>query len=83
MDRAGKILKLSFRFLSVFYFIITAFYFLKGTIGGGDELLFLGDLEIIREFGWYRAIEKNSCTSIYKSPGFIFLVLIFLSPQFT
>ncbi|PKP09594.1 MAG: hypothetical protein CVU08_14220 [Bacteroidetes bacterium HGW-Bacteroidetes-3] len=43
----------------VLYSIIAAYYFLNKPAGGGDESLFLADLELINNEGWIEAIKQN------------------------
>ncbi|MEM7186730.1 MAG: hypothetical protein AAF466_08740 [Bacteroidota bacterium] len=41
------------------YLLLSFYYFLGKPVGGGDEALFIADLELIRTSGWSAAIEKG------------------------
>ncbi|WP_310557728.1 hypothetical protein [Flavobacterium sp.] len=47
-----------FKFSAVFYLFIAAYYFFRLPTGG-DEFLFLADLQLIKNVGWYDAIVQN------------------------
>jgi hypothetical protein len=53
-----ELLQKSFFGIVFLYAIIALFYFLNRS-PGGDEMLFISDLELIKNKGWIRAIEKN------------------------
>lgn len=53
-----ELLQKSFLGIVFLYAIIALFYFLNRS-PGGDEVLFISDLELIKNKGWIRAIEKN------------------------
>jgi hypothetical protein len=44
---------------TVLYSMIAVFYFLNKPVGGGDESLFISDLELINNEGWIAAIKKG------------------------
>lgn len=48
-----------FKCSSIVYLFFGLYYFLNLPIGGGDESLFLSDLQLIKNIGWQEAIEKN------------------------
>ena len=52
------VIKNIFLIIVFFYFLISSFYFLQ-VLPGGDETLFISDLEMIKSKGWFVAIEKN------------------------
>lgn len=43
----------------IIYSLISFFYFILKSAGGGDESLFINDLELIKNDGWIVAIKKN------------------------
>jgi len=47
-----------FQYSVIAYFFIAIFYFMNLPTGG-DEFLFLSDLQLIKNGGWYDAIAKN------------------------
>lgn len=47
-----------FQYSVISYFFIAIFYFMNLPTGG-DEFLFLSDLQLIKNGGWYDAIAKN------------------------
>ncbi len=47
-----------FRYSAILYLFVGAFYFMNLPIGG-DEFLFLSDLQLIKNTGWYNAIIQN------------------------
>lgn len=47
-----------FRYSAIAYFFV-AFYYFMGIPTGGDESLFLSDLQLINNVGWYDSIVKN------------------------
>lgn len=47
-----------FKYSSIVYLFIAIFYFMSLPTGG-DEFLFLSDLQLIKEVGWFDAIAKN------------------------
>lgn len=53
-----QLLEKSFLGIVFIYTIIALFYFLNRS-PGGDEMLFISDLELIKNDGWISAIEKN------------------------
>lgn len=48
-----------FKGIVVVYFFIAAYYFMNLQRSGGDESLFLLDLQLIKDVGWYEAVAKN------------------------
>ncbi|WP_138984263.1 hypothetical protein [Flavobacterium frigoris] len=54
-----KHVKTIFICCTVLYSMIAVFYFLKKPFGGGDESLFISDLELINNEGWIAAIKKG------------------------
>ena len=52
------LLQKSFLGIVFIYSIIALYYFLQKS-PGGDEMLFIADLELIKKEGWMHAIEKN------------------------
>lgn len=59
MNKPGSFLEKGFIGLAILYFFLTTYYFLRLPATGGDELLFLYDLDLIKDQGWVKAIEKN------------------------
>lgn len=53
-----KYIKIIFICVAVLYSIIAAYYFLSKPVGG-DESLFISDLELINNEGWIAAIKKG------------------------
>lgn len=53
-----ELLQKSFLSVVFLYAIMALFYFFNKS-PGGDEMLFISDLELIKNKGWIRAIEKN------------------------
>ena len=49
---------LLFKYCAIAYLFLAIYYFLSLPIGG-DEFLFLSDLQLIKSVGWYDAIAKN------------------------
>ncbi|MBA4277618.1 hypothetical protein [Flavobacterium sp.] len=47
-----------FQYSAIAYLFVAIFYFM-GLPTGGDEFLFLSDLQLIHNVGWYEAIAKN------------------------
>ncbi len=47
-----------FRYSAILYLFVGAFYFINLPVGG-DEFLFLSDLQLIKNDGWYTAIIQN------------------------
>lgn len=47
-----------FQYSAIAYFFVAIFYFMSLPTGG-DELLFLSDLQLIKSVGWYDAIVQN------------------------
>ena len=47
-----------FKYSSIAYLFIAIFYFMSLPTGG-DEFLFLSDLQLIKDLGWFDAIAKN------------------------
>jgi len=48
-----------FRISTVTYLLLALYYFLSKQSGGGDEALFLNDLQLILNSGWSAAIQKG------------------------
>ncbi|MBX2828652.1 MAG: hypothetical protein KTR22_10835 [Flavobacteriaceae bacterium] len=48
-----------FRITIAIYTLLSGYYFLRKPGGGGDERLFISDLEYIASEGWWAAIEKG------------------------
>lgn len=55
----GKIVETSFRISVAGYFLMALYYFLSKQVGGGDEALFLADLQFISTSGWTAAVQKG------------------------
>lgn len=55
LDKTSFVLKV----VVVLYFFIAFFYFFNVPQGSGDEALFISDLQLIKDAGWYEAIVKN------------------------
>jgi hypothetical protein len=47
-----------FRYIVIVYLFVGVYYFMNLPIGG-DESLFISDLQLIKNVGWYEAIVKN------------------------
>ncbi len=58
-NKIFKQLKIVFIIITVLYGIIAAYYFLNKPAGGGDEGLFMADLDLINNEGWMEAIKQN------------------------
>ena len=58
-NKSIKYLKIAFIFITLLYGIIAVYYFLNKPAGGGDEGLFISDLELIHNEGWIEAIKQN------------------------
>lgn len=54
----NKLQKL-FLILVLFYVMVATYFFLSLPAAGGDEILFISDLQFIKENGWLKAIQKN------------------------
>jgi hypothetical protein len=48
-----------FKYITLAYLIVGAYYFISLPTGGGDETLFVSDLQLIKNVGWQEAIVKN------------------------
>lgn len=58
-DKIFKGIIYVYYFSVVIYFLMSTVYFLSSVPGSGDELLFISDLDLIKDKGWIYAIEKN------------------------
>lgn len=47
-----------FKYSAIAYLFLTLFYYMS-LPAGGDEFLFVSDLQMIQNEGWYDAIAKN------------------------
>jgi hypothetical protein len=47
-----------FQYSAIAYLFLTLFYYVNLPVGG-DEFLFVSDLQLIQNVGWYEAIAKN------------------------
>lgn len=54
----NKVQKL-FLILVLFYVLVATYFFISRPAGGGDEILFIHDLQFIKENGWLRSVQKN------------------------
>lgn len=54
----NKLQKL-FLILVLIYVIVATYFFISRPAGSGDEILFISDLQFIKENGWLKAIQKN------------------------
>lgn len=54
----SKVQKLFLTFF-VFYVLVATYFFLSRPAGGGDEILFISDLQLVKENGWLQSIQKN------------------------
>lgn len=54
----NKVQKL-FLILVLFYVLVATYFFISRPAGGGDEILFISDLQFIKENGWLKSIQKN------------------------
>jgi hypothetical protein len=60
MKKSYSKIDLIFRISIFLYFTIAAFYYLnRSEFAGGDESVFIRDLGLIHQIGWFSAIEKN------------------------
>jgi hypothetical protein len=48
-----------FKYIVIVYLFVGAYFFMNLPIGGGDESLFISDLQLIKNVGWQEAIIKN------------------------
>lgn len=48
-----------FKWITILYLFVATFYFMGLPRGRGDESLFLSDLQLIKNIGWYESIVKN------------------------
>ena len=55
----AKIIRVLFRTSVVLYALLSGYYFLTKPAGGGDESLFISDLQLIQTDGWVTAISKG------------------------
>ncbi|MEM7086958.1 MAG: hypothetical protein AAF489_12290 [Bacteroidota bacterium] len=55
----SKYLIFIFRISTIVYLLLALYYFLSKQAGGGDEALFLSDLQLIASSGWSAAIQKG------------------------
>ena len=55
----AKIVQYLFRISIGIYTLLSGYYFLSRPVGGGDEGLFISDLQLIQTEGWWAAIEKG------------------------
>lgn len=54
-----KTLQKFFLVLVVIYAVVAIYFFISRPAGGGDEILFISDLQLIKENGWLKSIQKN------------------------
>lgn len=54
----NKVQKLFMIFVLI-YVSVATYFFISRPAGGGDEILFINDLQLIKENGWLKAIQKN------------------------
>jgi len=47
------------RYITIVYLFVGLYYFLDLPKSSGDESLFIADLKLIHDVGWYQAIVKN------------------------
>lgn len=48
-----------FQYIAIIYLFVGVYYFMNLPMGGGDESLFISDLQLIKNVGWQEAIVKN------------------------
>lgn len=48
-----------FKYIAILYVFVSVYYFMNLPSGGGDESLFISDLQLIKNMGWHGAIVKN------------------------
>lgn len=48
-----------FKYIVIVYLIVAFYYFMQLPKGGGDESLFILDLQLIKTAGWFQSIVKN------------------------
>ena len=58
LDKLTKINYFSFKYLMFIYLFVGIYYFMNSSVGG-DEVLFISDIELIKNMGWIEAIRKN------------------------
>lgn len=56
---SNKYIASIFRISALAYLLLALYYFLSKQAGGGDEGLFLSDLQLIADSGWSAAIQKG------------------------
>ncbi len=55
----AKLIYYIFRISVAVYTLLSGYVFLRKPAGGGDERLFISDLQLIQSEGWWAAIEKG------------------------
>jgi len=58
-DKIAAKSEIVFRYCTILYLFVGLYYFINLPTGGGDESLFLSDLQLIKNSGWQEAIVKN------------------------
>jgi hypothetical protein len=58
-DKIAVKSEILFRYIAIVYMFVGLYYFMNLPIGGGDESLFISDLQLIKKIGWQEAIVKN------------------------
>ncbi len=58
-DKIASKSEMLFRYITIVYLFVGLYYFMNLPIGGGDESLFISDLQLIKNIGWQEAIVKN------------------------
>jgi hypothetical protein len=58
-DKIAAKSEIVFKYSTIVYLFVGLYYFITLPTGGGDESLFLSDLQLIKNSGWQEAIVKN------------------------
>jgi hypothetical protein len=59
LDKIAVKSEILLRYITIVYLFVGLYYFLDLPKSSGDESLFITDLQLIHNFGWYEAIVKN------------------------
>lgn len=59
IDKITEKTGVAFKYIVIIYLFVGAYYFIYLPMGGGDESLFISDLQLLKNAGWYEAVEKN------------------------
>lgn len=59
MNKIAKKIAVLFKYIAIVYLFVGAYYFMNLPMAGGDESLFLSDLQLMKNVGWHEAVVKN------------------------